>query len=270
MGPGRKWNSLSVGDTSLTGEASRARESWKSHPLRSMGAVVRSWSEGSEQTAWRRWRLSSHLEGEQEFHGQKTGPGEHVVPTHSPVGETEAQTGFHTLSFSTGGVLRVDGVEMSWVPWGGCPLRRTGPSPGLCGHIDLGSYPSAALLCWVTLGTSLHNCPVLLFLHSAPDKWPPLASQHTVAIPTSAPLVLLFPRLNYFPVWFLFILLVSAPTGPHWMIFLEEPPLLSLLIPCLCCIVFGVRFAHHLASFYLLRVLCLTVPLEGRTGLFSS
>ena len=136
--------------------------------------------------------------------------------------DTEAQTGFHTLSFSTGGVLRVDGVEMSWVPWGGCPLRRTGPSPGLCGHIDLGSYPSAALLCWVTLGTSLHNCPVLLFLHSAPDKWPPLASQHTVAIPTSAPLVLLFPRLNYFPVWFLFILLVSAPTGPHWMIFLAS------------------------------------------------
>lgn len=62
---------------------------------------------------------------------------------------------------------------------------------GALGPHRVGFLPkrSAPLLC--ALGTSLHDCLVLLFLHSAPAKHP-FASQHTMVIPTSEPLVLLF------------------------------------------------------------------------------
>lgn len=105
-------------------------------------------------------------------------------------------------------------VEMSWVPWAGFPPMGTGLRLGRWGHTELGSYPNAPLLCCVPWG---HPC--MTVLSSCSFTLPQPSILLLLNIPWSFPLQDLWSCcsscLEYFPMWFLFILQVSTPRAPH-------------------------------------------------------
>ena len=125
---------------------------------------------------------------------------------------------------------------------------------GLRGHIDLGSNPSPALLCCMTLATSPHGCPVLLFLNSAPTEQPSFASQHTMVIPHQNLWSCCFSCLNTFPCMVPFHPSGVSSERPPQVTFLEQPSFLPLLIPCPYFISFPACLTYHLALFYRLLV----------------